>query len=76
MNAIIYAAKAGISIDGAVMYTTLSPCRGCMKHLKQVGLQHVYFEDLYRKTSPAQHELDKEFCANLGLGLTQISTKS
>jgi len=76
MNAIIYAAKAGLSIEGAVLYTTLSPCRQCLKHMKQSGIKHIYFEDLYRKTSPEQHIKDLNFCNDIGIGMTQFSTKS
>jgi len=74
MNAIIFAAKTGISIDGAVMYSTLSPCRQCLKHLKQAGIIHIYFEDMYRRTSTEQHTADQLFCADIGIGMTQLST--
>jgi dCMP deaminase len=75
MNAIMYAAKKGIAIEGSEIYSTLSPCRQCLKHMQVVGITHVYFEDLYRKTSEAQHRLDLEFCADLGIGLTQMSSE-
>lgn len=43
MNAIAYAAKAGISTDEAVLYCTLSPCIDCAKIIVASGIKEVYF---------------------------------
>jgi dCMP deaminase len=69
MNAVIFAAKAGISIDNGTMYTTLSPCRQCLKHLRQSGIIDVYYADRYSKTTDEQHRLDRVFSIELGIGL-------
>ncbi len=45
-NAIILAARNGISTDGSVLYTTLRPCFGCAKESVQAGIvEVVYYED-------------------------------
>ena len=36
-NAILQAARLGYSLDGAHCYTTLRPCFGCLKELRQAG---------------------------------------
>ena len=47
MNAILAAAKAGISIDGADLYVTWSPCIDCAKSLLQIGIKNVYYNYKY-----------------------------
>lgn len=46
-NAILKAAKAGISTDGATMYLTLSPCIDCAKLIIQSGIQRVVYSELF-----------------------------
>jgi dCMP deaminase len=40
-NAILQAARLGYSCDGAACYTTLRPCFGCLKELRQAGVERV-----------------------------------
>lgn len=47
LNAIIFAAKNGISIDGAVMYCTHSPCQDCAKAITQSGIKKVVYNEKY-----------------------------
>jgi dCMP deaminase len=51
MNAILFAAKSGISIDGAVMYVTLHPCDECLKNIMQSGISHVFYLEEYDKAT-------------------------
>ena len=48
MNAIISAAKEGISINGSVAYVTCKPCLSCAKALYSAGVDKVYFKEDYR----------------------------
>lgn len=73
MNAITYASKAGLSTEGTILYTTTSPCRQCLKHCKPAGITHIYYDQLYRLTTPAQHRLDQLYCNAQGMGITQLS---
>jgi dCMP deaminase len=50
-NAITRAAKSGISLDGATMYITLSPCSGCSKLIAASGIKRVVYKDRYSDTS-------------------------
>lgn len=46
MNAIMFAAKKGISVDGATLYSTVFPCQHCLKNIIQSGIiQVVYNKD-------------------------------
>ena len=47
-NAIIQAAKNGVAVDGAEMYTTDSPCWSCFKLLANAGIRTVYYGSFYR----------------------------
>lgn len=46
-NAICQAAKRGISIDGATMYTKMTPCRVCAMLMINSGIARVYCERKY-----------------------------
>jgi dCMP deaminase len=49
-NAILQAAKLGISIDGATMYCTHQPCSVCAKMIVNVGIRRVVYEQGYPDT--------------------------
>jgi dCMP deaminase len=56
-NAIVQAAFHGISIDGAVLYSTVSPCLLCAKMIINGGLREVVYETAYA--------FDRQTCALL-----------
>jgi dCMP deaminase len=45
MNAIIFAAKNGIPLEGADLYCTHKPCFNCMKHIISVGIKKIFYKD-------------------------------
>jgi dCMP deaminase len=48
-NAICQAAKLGVSIDGATIYTRMTPCRTCAMLLINCGIKRVVCERKYQK---------------------------
>jgi len=50
MNAIIWAAREGISIDGATIYVTLEPCSVCSKNLIASGIKRIVYAKPYEHT--------------------------
>lgn len=46
-NAIIQAAKLGISVDGATLYCTHQPCSICAKMIINSGIKRVIFNEGY-----------------------------
>ncbi|MBR0408485.1 MAG: dCMP deaminase family protein [Clostridia bacterium] len=46
-NAIIQAAKLGVSIDGATLYCTHQPCVICAKMIVNAGIRRVVYEQGY-----------------------------
>ena len=51
LNAINWAAKHGISLDGSTLYCTLQPCLQCSKNLPAVGIKRIVFMDFYDRVN-------------------------
>ena len=47
-NAILQAAKNGVRIDGATIYTSASPCWPCFKMIANAGLLRICYGEFYR----------------------------
>jgi dCMP deaminase len=47
-NAILQAAKNGVNISGAELYTTASPCWSCFKMIANAGIRRIYYGEFYR----------------------------
>lgn len=63
-NAIISAARFGISIQGATIYTTTQPCFGCLKEMLQAQVTHVYY--IHRWTSPRDEDQERQYRILMG----------
>jgi dCMP deaminase len=46
-NAILYAVKNGARLEGATLYTTLSPCLPCARLIYSAGVEKVLFVKSY-----------------------------
>jgi dCMP deaminase len=46
-NAILYGIKNGSKIEGATLYTTLSPCIACARLILSSGIKVVHYRDSY-----------------------------
>ena len=60
-NAIIQAAKFGISIDGAKIYVNTQPCVVCAKMLINAGIEEIIYQN------PYNDELSRELLAESGI---------
>ena len=47
MNAIIWAAREGISIKNATIYVTLEPCSDCSKNIIASGIKRIVYDKSY-----------------------------
>ncbi len=52
INAILQAAQHGVSISGATVYTTLSPCLSCFKAIANGDIRRIVFSTEYRIVEP------------------------
>jgi dCMP deaminase len=48
-NAVLQAARNGVAIDGATVYTTASPCWACFKLLANAGVVRIVYDEFYRE---------------------------
>ena len=48
-NALLKAAKMGLSTEGTTMYCTLSPCKDCAKLILQSGVKKVVYLELFSR---------------------------
>lgn len=58
-NAICQAAKKGISIEGANVYTRMTPCRICSMLLINCGIKRVYCERKYHTGKESEQMFKK-----------------
>ena len=49
MNAIAFAARYDIGIEGAEIYTILQPCDDCLKNIIAAGIKKIYYVLAYDK---------------------------
>ncbi|MCL2520949.1 MAG: deaminase [Spirochaetaceae bacterium] len=73
MNAIIFAAKYGVSIDGATLYSVYQPCRNCLKHILNAGIKYIVYSEDY---DLAGYTADTyNLLKTLGVQITQVTAK-
>ncbi|AZV00901.1 deoxycytidylate deaminase [Escherichia phage vB_EcoM_005] len=60
LNAILFAARTGSSIDGATMYVTLSPCADCAKSIAQSGIKTLVYAELYDRNPEGWDDILRE----------------
>lgn len=53
-NAVAFAAKEGIPINGSTIYITCSPCINCAKLIINSGIKRVRYLEEYRDTTPLE----------------------
>lgn len=56
-NAIFFAAKRGIALEGGTLYCRYSPCTDCVEALVQAGIKEVHFQEFFRDTKPVTRML-------------------
>jgi len=73
MNAIIWAAREGISIEGATIYVTLEPCSECSKNVIASGIKRIVYDKAYEHTNS---EIITKFIKDNGVSIEQLGTKT
>ena len=69
MNAIIWAARKGISIEGATIYVTLEPCSECSKNLIASGIKRIVYAKRYEYN---ESDVISQFLKDNGVAIEQI----
>lgn len=67
-NAIVQAAKLGVSIDGATLYCKMTPCSTCAKMIINAGIKRVVCEKKYHAGKESE-----EMFKTVGIELTYFN---
>ena len=70
MNAIIWAAREGISIKDATIYVTLEPCSECSKNLIASGIKRIVYAKEYEHT---QSKIISKFIKDNGVIIEKLA---
>jgi dCMP deaminase len=65
MNALAQAARRGVAVEGATIYTTASPCWACFRVLANTGIRRFVYGEPYREDE--SRDRINEVAAALGL---------
>ncbi|GAA4780329.1 cytidine/deoxycytidylate deaminase family protein [Olivibacter ginsenosidimutans] len=66
-NAILYAVKNGAALQGATLYTTLSPCLPCARLIFSAGIAKVHYKYSYAEYKGLQADEGVEFLKRFGV---------
>lgn len=55
-NAILSAARFGISVQGATLYSTTQPCFGCLKEMLQAKISQIYYIHPWRSARTPEQD--------------------
>ncbi len=58
MEALLSAARLGVSVRDAILYTTTFPCHNCAKHIVDAGIARVVFIEPYPKSLASELHSD------------------
>ncbi|MBA3663058.1 MAG: dCMP deaminase family protein [Bacteroidetes bacterium] len=72
-NAILYAAKNNVSMEGATLYVTLSPCIACARVIFTTGIKKVFYKNSYATYKGLASDEGVDFLRRFGVEVTQYS---
>jgi dCMP deaminase len=71
-NAILYAVKNGANLEGATLYTTLSPCLPCARLIFSAGIKQVYFDKSYAQYKGLASDEGVDFLNRFGVSAVKV----
>jgi dCMP deaminase len=72
-NAILYASKNNVAVEGSTLYVTLSPCIACARVIFTVGIKKVFYKHSYAKYKGIPVDEGVEFLRKFGVDVQQFS---
>ncbi len=73
-NAILYAVKNGANLEGATLYTTLSPCLPCSRLIYSAGIKKVYFDRSYAAYKGIASDEGVDFLNKFGVSAVRFTS--
>lgn len=74
-NAILYASKNKVAVEGSTLYVTLSPCIACARVVYTMGIKKVIFIDSYAAFKKLPTDEGVEFLKKFGVEVEQYDRK-
>jgi dCMP deaminase len=74
-NAILYASKNNVSIEGSTLYVTLSPCISCARVIFTTGIKTVYFLNSYAEYKGIPTDEGVDFLRKFGVNVIKYQKK-
>ena len=71
-NAILYAVKNGANLEGATLYTTLSPCLPCARLIFSAGVKHVFYLNSYAEYKGLPSDGGVDFLNRFGVSAVKF----
>jgi len=71
-NAILYAVKNGANLEGATLYTTLSPCLPCARLIFSAGIKKVYYDKSYAQYKGIGNDEGVDFLNRFGVSAVRM----
>ena len=66
-NAILYASKNNVTIEGATLYVTLSPCISCARVIYTTGIKKVFYLNSYADFKGLKSDEGVDFLQKFGV---------
>ncbi len=71
-NAILYASKNNVAVEGSTLYVTLSPCIACARVIFTVGIKKVFYKHSYAKYKGIPTDEGVDFLKRFGVDVQQF----
>ncbi|MCC7231392.1 MAG: dCMP deaminase family protein [Bacteroidia bacterium] len=75
-NAILYASRNGVPVDGSTLYVTLSPCLACARIIFTMGIRKVWFLHSYAAYKGLAADEGVEFLKRFGIEVQQYQPET
>jgi len=75
-NAILYAAKNNVPIEGCTLYVTLSPCIACARIIYTTGIKKVIYMDSYAAFKGIPNDEGVDFLKKFGVEVERYELPS
>jgi dCMP deaminase len=72
-NAILYASKNNVSVEGSTLYITLSPCIACARIIFTTGIRKVIYLNSYAEYKKIPSDEGVDFLKKFGVDVVQFS---
>ena len=72
-NAILYAAKNRVTLEGATLYVTLAPCLSCARLIYTTGIKKVLYVNSYAEFKGLNVEEGVKFLETFGVDVIRVS---